>query len=63
VTKVDYKDLVEAGRATPFGVDWPGRQCLAKTQRRPGQSGPKGVALPASISGRWLTEFTVLLRH
>jgi len=33
VTKADYKDLVEAGRATRFGVDWPGRRCLAKTRR------------------------------
>ena len=31
--KVDYKDLVEAGRATRFGSDWPGKRCLAKTRR------------------------------
>ena len=31
--KVDYKDLVEAGRATRFGGDWPGQRCLAKTRR------------------------------
>ena len=33
MTKVDYKDLVEAGRATRFGSDWPGKRCLAKTRR------------------------------
>ena len=33
MTKVDYKDLVEAGRATRFGGDWPGKRCLAKTRR------------------------------
>jgi len=33
VTKADNKDLVEAGLATRFGVDWPGRRCLAKTRR------------------------------
>ena len=43
---------------------WQGvpRRVLAR-QRLPGQSRPKRVALPASISGRWLTEFTGLLRH
>jgi hypothetical protein len=25
--------MVEAGMATRFGVDWPGRRCLAKTRR------------------------------
>ena len=33
MTKADYKNLVEAGRETRFGVDWPGRRCLAKTRR------------------------------
>jgi hypothetical protein len=33
VKKIDYKDLVEAGRATRFGGDWPGQRCLAKTRR------------------------------
>ena len=33
MTKADCKDLVEAGKATRFGVDWPGRRCLAKTRR------------------------------
>ena len=33
MTKADYKDLVEAGRATRFGSDWPGKRCLAKTRR------------------------------
>ena len=33
MTKADYKDLVEAGRETRFGVDWPGQRCLAKTRR------------------------------
>ena len=33
MTKVDYKNLVEAGRETRFGVDWLGRRCLAKTRR------------------------------
>ena len=33
MTKADNKDLVEAGRETRFGVDWPGRRCLAKTRR------------------------------
>ena len=33
MTKVGYKDLVEAGRATRFGSDWPGKRCLAKTRR------------------------------
>ena len=31
--KADNKDLVEAGRETRFGVDWPGQRCLAKTRR------------------------------
>jgi len=39
----------------------PGR--VFAPQRRPGQSGPKRVALPDSTSGRRQTEFTVLLRH
>ena len=33
MTKADCKDLVETGKATRFGVDWPGRRCLAKTRR------------------------------
>ena len=33
MTKADYKNLVEVGRETCFGVDWPGRRCLAKTRR------------------------------
>ena len=33
MTKADNKHLVEAGRETRFGVDWPGRRCLAKTRR------------------------------
>ena len=30
---VNHKPLVEAGRATRFGRDWPGKRCLAKTRR------------------------------
>ena len=33
MTKADNNNFVEAGRETRFGVDWPGRRCLAKTRR------------------------------
>ena len=33
MTKADHTDLVDAGRATRFGADWPGTRCLAKTRR------------------------------
>jgi hypothetical protein len=34
LTLVNHQKLLEAGRATRFGPDWPGRRCGAKT--RPG---------------------------
>ena len=33
VTKANIESLVENGRATRFGVDWPGIRCSAKTRR------------------------------
>ena len=30
---VNHKPLIEVGRATRFGPDWPGKRCLAKTRR------------------------------
>ncbi len=30
---VNHKPLIEVGRATRFGRDWPGKRCLAKTRR------------------------------
>ena len=29
----NHKPLIEVGRATRFGPDWPGKRCLAKTRR------------------------------
>ena len=33
LTKVNHKPLIEVGRATRFGPNWPGKRCLAKTRR------------------------------
>ena len=30
---VNHLPLIEVGRATRFGRDWPGKRCLAKTRR------------------------------
>ena len=30
---VNHKPLIEVGRATRFGPNWPGKRCLAKTRR------------------------------
>ena len=30
---VNHEKLTQAGRATRFGRDWPGKRCLAKTRR------------------------------
>ena len=32
VTKANMELLIEAGKATQFGPDWPGKRCLAKTR-------------------------------
>ncbi len=32
-TKSNAEQLIENGRQTRFGVDWPGQRCLAKTRR------------------------------
>ncbi len=33
MNSVNHKPLIEVGRATRFGRDWPGKRCLAKTRR------------------------------
>ena len=33
MNKVNHTDLIEAGIATRFGPDWPGRRCLTKTRQ------------------------------
>jgi hypothetical protein len=33
VNSVNHNPLIEVGRATRFGPDWPGKRCLAKTRR------------------------------
>ena len=33
LTLVNHQKLVEAGKATRLGPDWPGHRCLAKTRR------------------------------
>ncbi len=33
LTLVNHQKLVEAGKATRLGPDWPGQRCLAKTRR------------------------------
>ena len=33
MNSVNHLPLIEAGRATRFGPDWPGKRCLAKTRR------------------------------
>ena len=33
MNKVNRAELIEAGKATRFGPDWPGTRCLAKTRR------------------------------
>ncbi len=33
LTLVNHQKLVEAGKATRLGVNWPGQRCLAKTRR------------------------------
>ena len=32
MNKVNHAELIEAGKATRFGIDWPGRRCGAKTR-------------------------------
>ena len=32
MNKVNHAELIEAGTATRFGPDWPGRRCGAKTR-------------------------------
>ena len=32
-TKSNAKQLIENGRQTRFGIDWPGQRCLAGTRR------------------------------
>ena len=32
MNKVNHAELIEAGMATRFGPDWPGRRCGAKTR-------------------------------
>ena len=31
-TNVNYEPFVEAGQATRFGANWPGKRCLVKTR-------------------------------
>ena len=33
MNKVTHAELIEAGMATRFGPNWPGRRCLAKTRQ------------------------------
>lgn len=33
LTKSNAEQLIENGRQTRFGIDWPGQRCLAKTRR------------------------------
>ena len=33
MNKVNHAELIEAGMATRFGPNWPGRRCLAKTRQ------------------------------
>ena len=33
MNSVNHLPLIETGRATRFGRDWPGKRCLAKTRR------------------------------
>ena len=33
MNSVNHLPLIEVGRATRFGRDWPGKRCLAKTRR------------------------------
>ena len=33
LTKSNAEQLIVNGRQTRFGIDWPGRRCLAKTRR------------------------------
>ena len=45
MNKVNHAELIEAGMATRFGPNWPGRRCLAKTRqgtpcRNPAIKGP-----------------------
>ncbi len=35
LTLVNRQKLLEAGKGTRFGADWPGQRCLAKTRRGP----------------------------
>ena len=32
LTKSNTEQLIENGRQTRFGIDWPGQRCLAKTR-------------------------------
>ena len=33
MNRVNHAELIEAGMATRFGPNWPGRRCLAKTRQ------------------------------